>query len=130
MIACTNAAVIPFIAYRTATVTGATSTAIATGGVIAIANIAGAVAPYLFRAKDAPHYYPGLWTLFSMLACAALIVGFLWYKLGASSEYRGGLDEPQEPQVERIDGNEHDLPEKKVDAVEPAVHEVPRELKA
>ena len=32
MIACTNAAVIPFIAYRTATVTGATSTAIATGG--------------------------------------------------------------------------------------------------
>jgi hypothetical protein len=33
MIACTNAAVIPFIAYRTATVTGATSTAIATGGV-------------------------------------------------------------------------------------------------
>ena len=33
MIACTNAAVMPFVAYRTATVTGATSTAIATGGV-------------------------------------------------------------------------------------------------
>jgi hypothetical protein len=33
MIACTNMAVIPFLAYRTATVTGATSTAIATGGV-------------------------------------------------------------------------------------------------
>lgn len=130
MIACTNAAVIPFIAYRTATVTGATSTAIATGGVIAIANIAGAVAPYLFRAKDAPHYYPGLWTLFSMLAAACCIVGFLWYKLGASSEYRGGLDEPLEAQVERIDGDEDGAPEKKVDNVEPAVQEVPRELKA
>lgn len=32
-IACTNSAIIPFVAYRTATVTGATSTAIATGGV-------------------------------------------------------------------------------------------------
>jgi hypothetical protein len=39
--------------FDSATVTGATSTAIATGGVIAIANVAGAVAPYLFRAKDA-----------------------------------------------------------------------------
>lgn len=55
LIACTNAAVIPFIAYRTATVTGATSTAIATGAMIAIANMAGIVAPYLFRAQDAPN---------------------------------------------------------------------------
>lgn len=33
LIACTNAAVMPLVAYRTATVKGATSTAIATGGV-------------------------------------------------------------------------------------------------
>jgi len=124
MIACTNAAVMPFIAYRTATVTGATSTAIATGGVIAIANIAGAVAPYLFRAQDAPHYYPGLWTLFSMLAAAALIVGFLWYKLGASSEYRGGLEEPQEV-VE-----ETEMPQKKADDADAEIREVPTELRA
>ncbi len=103
MIACTNAAVIPFIAYRTATVTGATSTAIATGGVIALANIAGAVAPYLFRAQDAPHYYPGLWTLFAMLGAAALIVGFLWYMLGSSSEYRGGLDIDEVEEEEVVD---------------------------
>ncbi|KAI9632137.1 major facilitator superfamily transporter [Dioszegia hungarica] len=93
MIACTNAAVIPFIAYRTATVTGATSTAIATGGVIAIANIAGAVAPFLFPSKDSPRYFPGLWTLFAMLGAAGCIVGLLWYKLGGSSEYRGSTIE-------------------------------------
>lgn len=54
MIACTNAAIIPLVAYRTATVTGATSTAIATGGLIAIANTAGIVAPFLFPARDSP----------------------------------------------------------------------------
>jgi hypothetical protein len=37
-IACTNSAVIPFLAFRTATVSGATATAIATGGLIALAN--------------------------------------------------------------------------------------------
>lgn len=125
MIACTNAAVIPFIAYRTATVTGATSTAIATGGVIAIANIAGAVAPYLFRAKDAPHYYPGLWTLFAMLGAAALIVAFLWYKLGSSSEYRGGLDEEVEPQPEDPEAGV-----KKTGDEDVTVAEVSAELKA
>ena len=125
MIACTNAAVIPFIAYRTATVTGATSTAIATGGVIAIANIAGAVAPYLFRAKDAPHYYPGLWTLFAMLGAAALIVAFLWYKLGSSSEYRGGLDEEVEAQPEDPEAGV-----KKAGDEDVTVAEVPAELKA
>jgi hypothetical protein len=55
MIACTNAAVIPFIAYRTATVIGSTSTAFSTGGMIAIANTAGIVAPYLFQARYAPN---------------------------------------------------------------------------
>ena len=108
MIACTNSAVIPFIAYRTATVTGATATGIATGGVIAIANIAGAVAPYLFRAKDAPRYYPGLWTLFGFLGGAACIVGFLWYMLGSSSEYRGFLevDTPEYTEEEDADKKE------------------------
>lgn len=119
MIACTNAAVIPFIAYRTATVTGATATGIATGGVIAIANIAGAVAPYLFRAKDAPRYYPGLWTLFGFLGAAAFIVGFLWYKLGSSSEYRGFIEEEQ-PEEDR---EEEDLDKK--DPATLAVQEVP-----
>ena len=41
------------IASSSATVSGATASAIATGGIIALANCAGAVAPYLFRAKDA-----------------------------------------------------------------------------
>ena len=31
----------------------------------------------------------GNWTSFSLLCLAALIVVFLWYMLGASSEYKG-----------------------------------------
>ncbi|GAA5865042.1 hypothetical protein JCM3774_003948 [Rhodotorula dairenensis] len=88
-IACTNAAVIPFLAFRTATVTGATSTAVATGGVIAIANTAGIVAPFLFPSKDSPRYLMGNWTSFALVGFAALIVCFLWYMLGGSSEYKG-----------------------------------------
>lgn len=104
LIACTNAAVMPFVAYRTATVTGATSTAIATGGVIAIANISGAVAPFLFAASTAPRYYPGLWTLFAMLAAACAVTGCLWYKLGGSSEYRGqAIEEEEDVQAEEAD---------------------------
>ncbi|WVQ83899.1 hypothetical protein IAT38_006043 [Cryptococcus sp. DSM 104549] len=125
-IACTNAAVIPFIAYRTATVTGATSTAIATGAMIAIANIAGAVAPYMFLSKYSPHYYPGLWTLFAMLACSVFITVFLWYKLGASSEYRGGDSIPEPEYVGEVvldrDGatqGEKDLDEKAVVGAKP-----------
>lgn len=34
----------------------------------------------------------GNWTVCAMLFSAALIVGFLWYKLGASSEYREAID--------------------------------------
>lgn len=120
LIACTNAAVMPFVAYRTATVTGATSTAIATGGVIAIANISGAVAPFLFAASTAPRYYPGLWTLFAMLAAACAITGGLWYKLGGSSEYRGQVEEPPVEEDAEVDG------EKKA-VVEAGVTEVPDE---
>ncbi|GAA6006725.1 hypothetical protein JCM11491_003158 [Sporobolomyces phaffii] len=88
-IGCTNSAIIPFLAFRTATVTGATSTAIATGGIIAIANSAGIVAPFLFPSKDSPRYRMGNWVSFSLVGVAALIVVFLWYMLGSSSEYKG-----------------------------------------
>jgi len=88
-IACTNAGVIPFLAYRTATVTGATSTAIATGGVIAIANIAGITAPYLFGgSENGPLYIRGNWTVFAFLVVAVGMTCYLWFKLGSSSEYR------------------------------------------
>ncbi|KAI5476239.1 hypothetical protein MNV49_007939 [Pseudohyphozyma bogoriensis] len=92
MIACTNAAVIPFLAYRTATVSGATSTAIATGGVIAIANLAGIVAPFLFPSNTSPYYRMGNWTCFSLMGFALVIVLFLWFMLGSSSEYRDAED--------------------------------------
>ncbi|GJN89408.1 hypothetical protein Rhopal_002388-T1 [Rhodotorula paludigena] len=87
-IACTNAAVIPFLALRTATVTGSTSTAIATGGVIAFSNSAGAVAPFLFPSSDSPTYLMGNWTCFALVGLAALVVCFLWFRLGSSSEYK------------------------------------------
>ena len=77
------------LAFRTATVTGATSTAIAMGGVIAIANTAGVVAPFLFPSKDSPRYLMGNWTSFALVGLAALIVCCLWYMLGSSSEYKG-----------------------------------------
>lgn len=104
------AAVISFIAYRTATVTGSTSTAIATGGVrdlphspllrgktltqaffnlsIAIANTAGIVAPFLFPSRNGPRYLMGNWTCFALMGLAGVCVCFLWYKLGSSSEYQ------------------------------------------
>jgi len=91
-ICCTNAAVIPFLAYRTATVTGATSTAIATGGVIAIANCSGFTTPYLFPSSGGPLYLMGNWTLFALLMFSVGITLFLWYKLGSSSEYRTGTN--------------------------------------
>ena len=77
------------LAFRTATVTGATSTAIATGGVIALANTAGIVAGFLFPSKDSPRYLMGNWISFALVGLAALIVCFLWYMLGSSSEYKG-----------------------------------------
>ena len=89
-IACTNAAVIPFLALRTATVSGATASAIATGGIIAIANSAGAVAPFLFDSKDSPRYVTGLSTVGGFLGLAFLLTIFLWWRLGSSSEYSTG----------------------------------------
>lgn len=59
LIACTNAAVLPFLAHRTATVSGSTATALATGGIIALANCGGISAPFLFPATDGPLYPMG-----------------------------------------------------------------------
>ncbi|SCV70847.1 BQ2448_3609 [Microbotryum intermedium] len=87
-IASTNAAVMPFVAWRASTVQGATSTAIATAFTVALSNSAGAVAPFLFIAKDGPNYTKGNWTCFAMLVAAAVIVLGLWYSYGASSQYQ------------------------------------------
>lgn len=59
MIACTNAAVMPFLAHRTATVSGSTATALATGVTIAISNCGGISAPFLFPSADGPQYVTG-----------------------------------------------------------------------
>lgn len=31
--------------------------------------------------------FPGLWTLFAMLATSAILVCILWYRLGGSADY-------------------------------------------
>lgn len=59
MIACTNAAVMPFLAHRTATVSGSTATTLATGVTIAISNCGGISAPFLFPSADGPQYVMG-----------------------------------------------------------------------
>lgn len=88
LIACTNAAVVPFVALRTATVEGATATGLATSAMIAFSNSAGAVAPFLFISSDGPRYIKGNWTCFGLLGFAGAIVLFVWWRCGASSEYR------------------------------------------
>lgn len=79
--------------------------AVADNNSIAIANISGVVTPYVFTAATAPRYYPGLWTLFAMLGTAAVLVGYLWYRLGSSSEYRG----PSEEQKQQDFGGKGDV---------------------
>lgn len=59
LIACTNSAVMPFLAHRTATVSGSTATALATGVTIAISNCGGISAPFLFPSTDGPNYPMG-----------------------------------------------------------------------
>jgi cyanate permease len=87
MIACTNAAVLPFLAHRTATVAGSTATALATGGIIAIANCGGISAPFLFPSNTGPRYQMGNWTVFAFLATSVFITTYLGRKLGTGSEY-------------------------------------------
>lgn len=93
MVACTNASIIPFVGYLSSTFSGSTSSGIAMGGVVAIANLSGIVAPYIFVASTAPRYFPGIMTLFGMLAASAAIVCFLWWRLGGGVDYRGPSEE-------------------------------------
>lgn len=98
LIACTNAAVIPFLAFRLSTVSGSSSTALASGVTIAVANIGGITAPFIFAGNDAPEYRTGNWVVFGMQILAAAIIGLLWFRLGSSALYsvrRGdrGVDE-------------------------------------
>ncbi|KIV96814.1 hypothetical protein PV10_00630 [Exophiala mesophila] len=88
LIACTNAAVLPFLAHRTATVSGSTATALATGGIIALANCGGISAPFLFPASDGPRYQMGNWTVFAFLFVSIFITIYLGWRLGTGSEYR------------------------------------------
>lgn len=88
LIACTNSAVIPFLAHRTATVSGSTATALATGVTIAISNCGGISAPFLFPRTDGPNYPMGNWTVFGMLCMTFFLTIYLGFRLGTSSEYR------------------------------------------
>ncbi|KAH5770116.1 hypothetical protein HBI88_145210 [Parastagonospora nodorum] len=88
LIACTNSAVMPFLAHRTATVSGSTATALATGVTIAISNCGGISAPFLFPSTDGPNYPMGNWTVFAMLCVTFLLTIYLGVRLGTSSEYR------------------------------------------
>ncbi|KAH8702939.1 MFS transporter-like protein [Phaeosphaeriaceae sp. PMI808] len=88
LIACTNSAVMPFLAHRTATVSGSTATALATGVTIAISNCGGISAPFLFPSTNGPNYPMGNWTVFSMLCATFFMTIYLGYRLGTSSEYR------------------------------------------
>lgn len=90
VIACTNAAVLPFVAHRTATVSGSTATALATGGMIAISNCGGISAPFLFPGEDGPMYAMGNWTIFGFLILAALMTGYTWWVFGSHAGYRTG----------------------------------------
>ncbi|KAF2028220.1 MFS transporter-like protein [Setomelanomma holmii] len=88
LIACTNSAVMPFLAHRTATVSGSTATALATGVTIAISNCGGIGAPFLSPSTDGPNYPMGNWTVFGMLCTTFLMTIYLGFRLGTSSEYR------------------------------------------
>ncbi|ROT38474.1 major facilitator superfamily transporter [Sodiomyces alkalinus F11] len=88
VIACTNAAVLPFIAHRTATVTGSMATAVATGGMVAISNCAGLSAPFLFPGRTAPMFSMGNWTIFAFLMLSVLMSLYAWHMLGSHSGYR------------------------------------------
>ncbi|KJY01576.1 MFS transporter like protein, partial [Zymoseptoria brevis] len=87
-IACTNAAVMPFVAHRTATISGSTATALATGGMIALANTGGITAPFLFPSDTGPMYAMGKWTIFAFLVVAAGMTGCTWWVYGSYAGYR------------------------------------------
>ncbi|TIA88209.1 hypothetical protein E3P99_02747 [Wallemia hederae] len=96
LIACTNAAVMPFLAYRLETVKfrNATATGLASSGTIAISNCSGIAAPFLFPSDDSPFYSKGLYTLVAMLAACALVIVALWWKFGGRVNDRlDGIDD-------------------------------------
>ncbi|KAM0294309.1 hypothetical protein ACHAPM_011404 [Fusarium culmorum] len=107
LIACTNAAVLPFVAHRTATVRGSTATALATGGMIAISNTGGITAPFLFPSSTSPMYAMGNWTVFAFLVSAGCITGYVWYVFGAHSGYRTG-DATETGHLEVLDAGDKD----------------------
>ncbi|KAJ1548408.1 hypothetical protein HK405_003322 [Cladochytrium tenue] len=95
LIACSNVAIIPFIAHRTRTVAGSTGTGLATGGMIAFANLSGIAAPYMFPDSAAPNYQWGNWVIFSFQGIAILLSGVIWWKYGSGSDYDDSvLDKP------------------------------------
>jgi MFS family permease len=71
LIACTNSAVMPFLAHRTATVSGSTATALATGVTIAISNCGGISAPFLFPSSDGPNYPMGNVSQLRLINCGS-----------------------------------------------------------
>lgn len=87
LIASTNAAVMPFLAYRLETIKfrNATATGLASSGTIAISNCSGIAAPFLFPSSDGPEYKMGSWTLVGMLALSALVTIFLWFRFGSGA---------------------------------------------
>jgi hypothetical protein len=116
LIACTNAAVMPFVAHRTATVSGSTATALATGGMIAIANTGGITAPFLFPSTDGPIYAMGNWTIFAFLTVAAGMTCFTWWVYGSHAAYRTGAT-GADGRMEVLDATEGDADDKMNEAL-------------
>lgn len=71
-------------------VRGSTATALATGGMISIANCGGISAPFLFPGSDSPMYSMGNWTIFAFLIVTAITTGYTWHVFGSHSGYRTG----------------------------------------
>lgn len=118
LIACTNSAVMPFLAHRTATVSGSTATALATGVTIAISNCGGISAPFLFPSTDGPNYPMGNWTVFGMLCATFLMTIYLGFRLGTSSEYRDFAPGAAEQLAARSSMGESKLPDEGRDSRE------------
>ncbi|KAH7142154.1 major facilitator superfamily transporter [Dactylonectria macrodidyma] len=104
IIACTNSAVLPFVAHRTALVQGSTATALATGGMISIANCGGITAPFLFPSTNSPLYAMGNWTIFAFLIVAACMTVYIWHTFGSHGGYRTGDDNALNS-IEILDGD-------------------------
>lgn len=84
----TNAAIIPLVAYCSSCISGSSATAVFTGGIVAVANLSGAVAPFLFPSSSAPNYQMGATVCVVLDAVAIVLVRLLWISFGASAKYR------------------------------------------